>query len=592
MRGRLGVFAHLLTMTYRAGPAATVCTSSITVSRAFAVALLATSQRWLVDHAGMGFTASIVGVALLGAAAHVATVAGGRIQGTKRASLNESVDIALNDDILRRTARIPTIAHLQNAAFLDRLSLLRRGTHVLAAATWSLAEVVTSVVSLGLSIWLLAGIHPALALLAALAVPPLMVVGPSQRSVKRSLQEVAESKRLEQRLHELCVTADAGKEVRAAQNGHELSELASSLWDAAAAREIRGRVRAAALQLGGWGGYAIGYAAALVAVAHMAVDGSATVGDLVLVLTVAARLRNQVSQTVSNASRIAESSTVVEAYQWLLEYDRGRPVTGLPAPERLDDGIRLRDVSFRYEGADRDALSHVDLHLPAGSVVGLVGVNGAGKSTLVSLLLGLQRPTAGRMEIDGTPLTDLEPTAWTQRCTGTFQDYCRFNLVVRETVGVGDLDRIEDRAHVHAALHRAGADGFVSRLDDGVETQLGGIFDGVELSGGQWQKLAVARGLMRPDPLLVVLDEPTAALDAEAQHELFETFAALARTHGTHRGAVTVLVSHRFSTMQMTDLVVVLDHGGVIEHGSHTELMRREDGVYRRLYSRQADGYR
>ncbi|UJP40687.1 ABC transporter ATP-binding protein [Cellulomonas palmilytica] len=592
MRGRLGVFAHLLTLTYRAGPAATVWTSSITVSRAFAVALLATSQRWLVDHAGMGFTSSIVGVALLGAAAHVATVAGGRIQGTKRASLNESVDIALNDDILRRTARIPTIAHLQNPAFLDRLSLLRRGTHVLAAATWSLAEVVTSVVSLGLSIWLLAGIHPALALLAALAVPPLMVVGPSQRSVKRSLQEVAESKRLEQRLHELCVTSDAGKEVRAAQNGGELSALASSLWDAAAAREMRGRVRAAAMQLGGWVGYAIGYAAALVAVAHMAVDGSATVGDLVLVLTVAARLRNQVSQTVSNASRIAESSTVVEAYQWLLEYDRGRPVTGLSAPERLEDGIRLRDVSFRYEGADQDALSHVDLHLPAGSVVGLVGVNGAGKSTLVSLLLGLQRPTAGCMEIDGTPLAEVEPTAWTQRCTGTFQDYCRFNLLVREAVGVGDLDRIEETSPVHAALHRAGADGFVSRLDDGIETQLGGLFDGVELSGGQWQKIAVARGLMRPDPLLVVLDEPTAALDAEAEHELFETFAALARTHGASRGAVTVLVSHRFSTMQMTDLVVVLDHGGVIELGSHADLMRRADGVYRRLYSRQADGYR
>ena len=591
MRGRLRIFGHLLALTYRAGRAATVWTSCITLSRAFIVALLATSQRWLVDHAGLGFTASIIGVALLGAAAHVANVAGGRIQGTKRASMNEHVDIALNDDVLRRTARIPTIAHLEDPAFLDRLSLLRRGTQVLAAATWSLAEVITSVVSLGLSIWLLAGVHPALAVLAALAVPPLMVVGPSQRVVKRSLQEVAESKRLEQRLHELCVTSEPGKEVRAAQNGGELSDLAVSLWETAAAREIRGRVRSSVIQLSGWVGYAIGYGVALVAVAHMAVNGSATVGDLLLVLIVSARLRGQVSDTVLNANRIVESSTMVEAYQWLLEHDSAEPSTGLPAPDRLVDGIRLRDVTFRYAGASEDALSGIDLHLPAGSVVGLVGVNGAGKSTLVSLLLGLQRPTGGRVEVDGTPLTDLEPTAWTQRSTGTFQDYCRFNLPVREAVGIGDLSRVDDTDHIQAALHRAGADGFVSRLDKGLETQLGGLFDGVDLSGGQWQKLALARGLMRSDPLLVVLDEPTAALDAEAEHELFETYATLARSHGVRRGAVTVLVSHRFSTMQMTDLVVVLDGGRVSEIGTHADLMRTQ-GVYQRLYSRQADGYR
>jgi ATP-binding cassette subfamily B protein len=267
-----------------------------------------------------------------------------------------------------------------------------------------------------------------------------------------------------------------------------------------------------------------------------------------------------------------------------------------PVPAQLVNGIRLDHVSFAYPGTERLVLDDVNLELPAGAVVAVVGENGAGKSTLVKLLAKLYEPTSGQILVDGVDLARMNADDWRARLTGAFQDFFRFEFRARHTVGVGDVPRLDDEPAVVTAVARAGADDVVVKLQAGLQTQLGPTWPGgVEVSFGQWQKLALARGFMRDHPLLLVLDEPTAALDAETEHALFERYAAAASGEGrdTARsdGRITVLVSHRFSTVRMADIIVVLDGAKVVEVGSHEDLIGR-GGQYAELYGIQAAAYR
>ena len=223
-------------------------------------------------------------------------------------------------------------------------------------------------------------------------------------------------------------------------------------------------------------------------------------------------------------------------------------------------------------------------------MVALVGENGAGKTTLVKLLARMYEPTTGRILVDGVDLADIEVQGWRRRLSAAFQDFARFELSAQHAVGAGDLAKLDDRGAVLAALERAGASDVLHALPRGLDTQLGARWDdGVDISTGQWQKLALGRALMREDPLVVFFDEPTASLDALSEHALFERYAAEARA-GAARGAVTVLVSHRFSTVRSADLILVIDGGGVTELGGHEELILR-DGLYAELYQMQARAY-
>jgi ATP-binding cassette subfamily B protein len=263
-------------------------------------------------------------------------------------------------------------------------------------------------------------------------------------------------------------------------------------------------------------------------------------------------------------------------------------------PDRLTKGIRFDHVTFAYPGTDRVVLDDVNLMLPAGAVVAIVGENGAGKTTLVKLLAKMYEPRAGTIFVDDMPLSRMRAEAWRSRLAGAFQDFFRFELKARQTIGVGDVPRLEDAAAVMTAVRRAGADEVVVKLKAGLETQLGPTWPGgVDVSFGQWQKLALARGFMRDEPVVLVLDEPTAALDAETEHALFERYAAATRGGNAKNtnGRITILVSHRFSTVRMADLIVVLDGSHVVEVGSHEELMAKR-GQYSELYGIQAAAYR
>jgi ATP-binding cassette subfamily B protein len=214
-----------------------------------------------------------------------------------------------------------------------------------------------------------------------------------------------------------------------------------------------------------------------------------------------------------------------------------------------------------------------------------VGQNGAGKTTLVKLVSRLYAPTKGRILYEGKDLRDWNETELRNRFGVVFQDYNQYQLAVRENVGVGSVDHLDDRPRVVRAMSRGGAEPVVAELSEGMETLLGKWFlDGMELSGGQWQKIALSRGFMREQADILVLDEPTAALDAEAEHAVFERFRELAR------GKTTIIISHRFPTVRMADRILVLEHGKIIEDGTHTALVAANK-TYARLYEMQARGY-
>jgi ATP-binding cassette subfamily B protein len=260
----------------------------------------------------------------------------------------------------------------------------------------------------------------------------------------------------------------------------------------------------------------------------------------------------------------------------------------LSAPAPTEPVLRLEHAHKSFGAVH--ALEDARIELYPGEAHGLVGENGAGKSTLVKLLARMYTPTRGRITADGIDINRTDVSQWRERLAGAFQDFARLEFVAATTVGLGDEPRRDDRVAVGAAVDKAGASAIMTDLRDGLDTQLGPSWDdGVDVSFGQWQKLALARGYMRAEPLLLMLDEPTAALDAETEHALFERFASGAR-EANDNGRLTVLVSHRFSTVRMADLIVVLDGARVVEVGSHAELMERR-GTYAELYSIQAQSY-
>jgi ATP-binding cassette subfamily B protein len=253
--------------------------------------------------------------------------------------------------------------------------------------------------------------------------------------------------------------------------------------------------------------------------------------------------------------------------------------------------LRFEDIGFRYPGAERPVLEEVSFEVPPGAVLALVGDNGAGKTTLVKLLARFYEPSEGRITLDGQDVSAIDVAEWRATLTACFQDFCRFELRARETVGVGDLGGVDDAPRVARAVTAAGADDIVAGLREGLETGLGASWgDGADLSTGQWQKLALGRAMMRPAPRLLLLDEPTAALDAASEARLFERYAA-ASEFARATGSISVIVSHRMSTVRMADLIAVVEGGRVRDVGTHAELVAR-DGPYRELYSTQAAAYR
>ncbi len=475
--------------------------------------------------------------------------------------------------------------------------LLRSQRDSSVAIIWAMSNNLLTVVSLVSTLVLLARIHPLLMLLPLFGIPAVLASGRAATLWHHAYESTADRSRAAQQLFGLATTPGPAKELRIFGLQRQLVDRHLAHSDEAVSTMHRASLRGGLLTSLAYLVFAIGFTAALALVIVLAVRAPhvATIGDVVLLLTLVEELNSQLGQAAGTVGALIMSLDTVRRYLWLVDYAKkaaARPADALPAPQRIVNGIRFEAVAFRYPGTDVDVLGGVDLDIPAGSTLAIVGENGAGKTTLVKLLCRLYTPSAGRITVDGTDIVRFDVAEWRQRISSGFQDFAQLHLLARETVGVGALAQIDDAQAVLGALERAHAADVPPTLPQGLETQVGTTFEGgVDLSVGQWQKLALGRAMMRGAPLLLVLDEPTASLDAQTEHALFERYAAAARDTAQSSGGITVLVSHRFSTIRMADLIVVVDGGRIVQVGAHSELVRT-GGLYASLYELQARAYR
>ena len=504
-------------------------------------------------------------------------------QSLLRAQLGQRVNVMILEKALTLE-----LQHFEDSEFYDKLTRARREASSrplsLVMRTFGLVQNGISLISYGT---LLAHFSPwAVAVLLLAGLPSFIAEAKFSGDAFRLFRWRSPETRMQIYLETVLGREDHAKEVKLYGLGPRLLERYRDIF-----RRLYKEDRALTIQRDSWGfGLGlIGTIALYGAYAWIAVSTvrhGITLGQMTMYLMLFRQGQSAVSSMLSSVSGMYEDnlylSTLYEYLETEVPEAKGSAVHG-PHPE---DGIRFEDVTFKYPGADQPALEHVTLHLKPGGSLALVGQNGSGKTTLIKLLTRLYQPTSGRILLDGQDLTEWEEQALRQRIGVIFQDFTRYQMLVGENVGAGDERYFEDETRWRDAAEKGRASEFIETLPTGYKTQLGKWFkDGRELSGGQWQKIALSRAFMRTRADILVLDEPTAAMDAQAEAEVFEHFRQLSQ------GRITILISHRFSTVRMADQIAVLDQGRIVEHGSHEELMKL-NGSYAHLFTLQARGYR
>ncbi|WP_238150784.1 ABC transporter ATP-binding protein [Kribbella sindirgiensis] len=586
MSENLRVITTMLQMAWRADRTAAVLAFALAALQAVTQSAYGLWLKFIVDGPlAIGAVGGVISIA-----ATVAIAYGGQ---RAQSRLRDHTRYLMNGQILNLVSAAPTLELHENPEHLNELYAFQREGYQLSQVLPRMIELCAVTVQIITTAVLMVLVDPLLLALPLFAVPSLLITFKTSRIFRESGERAAEPGRLAEHLVELTATPGGAKEVRLFRLQAEMLRRFQR-----AHQQIRRFHGQAQLQAAGWSlagrlVFIAGYAASIALVVRRVAVGEATIGEAALI----AVLAGQVLGLVSGSGEVLQLTIrgLVAANRFVRLQDLFGHAThsgDRPVPQRLEHGISLRDVSYQYDGAAQPSLRNIDLDLPAGSTVAIVGENGAGKSTLVKLLAGLYNPTTGTITIDAENLASIDRTHWQDRISAAFQDHARFELLVREAVALGDLENADNDPKVLDALERAAATDVLTALPRGLDTQLGsGWPAGVDLSGGQWQKLAIARAMMRPAPALLLLDEPSAALDPETEHQLFEAWTNAAHALRERAGTITVLVSHRFSTVRMADTIVVLHHGKIAEHGSHKDLLQ-SNGLYAELFNLQAAAYR
>ena len=504
-------------------------------------------------------------------------------QSLLRAQLGQRVNVM----ILEKAITLE-LAHFEDADFYDKLTRARREASSrplsLVLRTFGLVQNAVSIVSFAV---LLAQFSPwAVVVLIAAGLPAFVAEAKFSGDAFRLFRWRSPETRMQLYLETVLAREDHAKEVQLYGLGQRFLERYRDIF-----RRLYREDRALAIRRDSWG-LGLGLIATVTLygayawIAIEAVQGVITLGEMTMYLMLFRQGQSAVSASLAAIGGMYEDNLYLSTLYEYLETEVLSPGGAMMHGPRPEDGVRFESVSFSYPGASEPALEDIDLHLPPGASVALVGENGSGQTTLIKLLTRLYRPTRGRILLDGLDLGEWDAVTLRERIGVIFQDFARYQMQVGENIGAGDERFFEDEPRWRAAAGRGQADEFIETLPSGYHTQLGKWFrKGLELSGGQWQKIALSRAFMRTRADILVLDEPTAAMDAQAEADVFEHFRRLAE------GRITILISHRFSTVRMADQIVVLERGRIVEHGSHDTLVAL-GGRYAHLFALQARGYR
>ena len=503
-------------------------------------------------------------------------------QSLLRAQLGQRV----NEMILDKALTLDLV-HFEDSEFYDKLTRARREASSrplsLVNRTFGLAQNLIALTSFAA---LLISFSPwAMLILLLAGLPAFIAEAKFSGDAFTLFRWRSPETRMQLYLETVLAREDSAKEVRLFGLGPLLLERYRSIF-----KKLYKADRALTLRRDSWG-LGLGLIGTLTLygayawIAFTTVMGRITLGQMTMYFMVFRQGQSAVSAILSSIGGMYEDNLYLSTlYEYLETPTRLPSGTAIKGTDPTD-GIRFEHVTFTYPGSSTPALHDINLHIRPGESLALVGQNGSGKTTLIKLLTRLYAPDSGRILLDGVDLIDWDETTLRRRIGVIFQDFARYQMRVGENIGAGDVNHFEDEARWREASEKGMADEFIEGLPAGYNTQLGKWFnDGRELSGGQWQKIALARAFMRTEADILVLDEPTAAMDAEAEATVFEHFRALSKNR------IVILISHRFSTVRMADQIIVIQDGRIIEHGNHAQLVQQE-GHYAHLFSLQAKGY-
>ena len=494
----------------------------------------------------------------------------------------------INSLIIRKAISLD-LQFFENPVFYDTLQNARRQADTSALTIVNaLLQILQQVITLVSLVALLIRFSPWLAVIVVLAaIPSFLSQSQYAERAFRAVSRRAPEARLLNYLETLLTGNDTVKEIKLFGLGEPLLQRYQTLFTRFY-QEDRAIAEKRSLAGLGWGMLSnLVYYASYAWIVLRTIAGSITLGDMTMFLSIFRQSQGSIRSLLDSLNRLYESNLFLDN---LLTYLKLQPLLTSPrdgrtAPKPVRQGIEFRNVSFCYPGSSEAVLRNVNLHIQPRERIALVGLNGAGKTTLIKLLTRLYDPTEGQILLDGVDLREYDLASLHQRFGVIFQDYVRYQFTVRENIGFGQVDALDDFNRIQDAAQRGGAVPVIEKMPQGYDTLLGRRWEkGQELSGGQWQKIALARAFMR-DAEVLVLDEPTSALDAEAEYEVFRRFGELIEDR------IAVLISHRFSTVRMADRIVVLSAGRIVELGSHAELIQ-QNGAYARLFNLQAEGYR
>jgi ATP-binding cassette subfamily B protein len=582
-------FAHTprtLRLVWRSSPRGSLALGLLTLVASLVPLVIAYAGKRIMDAVVAGSHEATLRWVLIELAAVAIASLGQRGLGLVRSLLGARLSIDINTMILEK-AQTLELRHFEDAEFYDKLTKARReaSSRPLSVVTETFQLLQNTITLVGYVVLLVQWSGLAVLGLIAAAIPATIAeVRFSSAAFRMRNWRSPEARRLNY-LEYVLANDEHAKEVKLFGLGPVLlqrfRELGQTFYEDDKKLAIRRAGWAWALSLLGTGAFYVSYA--LMALAAAA--GRLTLGNMVLYV-MAFRQGQQGFQSILTAiGGMYEDNLYMSNLFAYLAIEVDAPILMLTTGDSVDEGIVFDDVGFQYPGQKAWALRNVSLRIAKNESLALVGHNGAGKTTFIKLLSRLYEPTEGRILLDGRDLRSWDREALRKRIGVVFQDFNQYQFKVRENVGLGSVDHRDDEARIVRAVELGGATEVVKGLSGGLETQLGKWFkDGTELSGGQWQKVALARAFMREEADILVLDEPTAALDAEAEHAVFERFRRLAKER------TTILISHRFPTVRMADRIIVLEGGQVQEEGTHDGLVAA-GGRYAHLFSLQAQGY-